>query len=65
MIPVFSVTVEDGTVVSINDGGHVDVSEETAAQAAQEAMDAEQDSGVLSDLGLRRYEAGTSFPISS
>ena len=53
MIPVFSVTVEDGTVVSINDGGHVDVSEETAAQAAQEAMDAEQDSGVLSDLGLR------------
>ena len=36
MIPVFSVTVEDGTVVSINDGGHVDVSEETAAQAAQE-----------------------------
>ena len=53
MIPVFSVTVEDGTVVSINDGGHVDVSEETAAQAAREAMDAEQNSGVLSGLGLR------------
>ena len=53
MVPVFSVTVEDGQVTSINDGGHVDVSEETAAQAAQEAMDSEQDSGVLADLGLR------------
>lgn len=53
MVPVFSVTVEDGQVTSINDGGHVDVSEETAAQAAQEVLDSGQDSGVLASLDLR------------
>ena len=53
MVPVFSVTVENGQVTSINDGGHVDVSEETAAQAAQEVLDSGQDSGVLASLDLR------------
>lgn len=53
MVPVFSVTMEDGQVTSINDGGHVDVSEETAAQAAQEVLDSGQDSGVLASLDLR------------
>lgn len=53
MVPVFSVTVENGQVRSINDGGHVDVSEETATQAAQEVLDSGQESGVLSRLDLR------------
>ena len=53
MIPVFSVTVEGGQVTDINDGGQVDVSEETAGQAAQEALATGQDYGVLPSLGLR------------
>ena len=53
LIPVFSVTVEDGQVTDINDGGQVDVSEETAGQAAEEALATGQDYGVLPSLGLR------------
>lgn len=53
LIPVFSVTLEDGQVTDINDGGQVNVSEETALQAAQEALATRQDRGVLPSLGLR------------
>lgn len=53
LIPVFSVTVEDGHVTDINDGGQVDVSDETALQAAQEALATGQDRGALPSLGLR------------
>ena len=53
LIPVFSVTVEDGQVTDINDGGQVNVSEETALQAAQEALATGQDRVVLPSLGLR------------
>lgn len=53
MVPVFSVTVEDGQVTAVRDDELVDVSEETALQAAQEALDTGQDRGILSDLGLR------------
>lgn len=60
MVPVFSVTVENGQVTSINDGGHVDVSEETAAQAAREVLDSGQESGVLSSLDLRFLAKQTS-----
>lgn len=53
MVPVFSVTVKDGQITEIRDDELVDVSEDTALQAAQEALATGQDRGVLSDLGLR------------
>ncbi|MEQ2456372.1 sensor histidine kinase [Flavonifractor hominis] len=53
MVPVFVVTVEDGVVTHINDGGQVDVSDETAAQAAQDVLDLGTDSGTLSSPSLR------------
>ena len=33
MVPVFVITLNDGEITSINDGGRVDVSEEAAEQA--------------------------------
>ncbi len=53
LVPVFVVTVEDGTVTSVNDGGQVDVSQETAEEAAELALAAEENRGVLSGLHLR------------
>ena len=53
MVPVFAVTVEDGSVTEINDGGRVEVSQETAEQAAEEALESGTDSGVLPSLNLR------------
>lgn len=53
MVPVFVVTVEDSAVTHINDGGQVEVSEETAEQAAQQALAAGTDRGVLGTLHLR------------
>lgn len=53
MVPVFVVTVEDGAVTSVNDGGQVEVSEETAEQAAELALAAGTDRGVLPSLRLR------------
>ena len=53
LIPVYWVTVEDGAVTSVNDSGLVNVSEETAVQAVQEALATGQEQGVLSSLGLR------------
>ena len=53
LVPVFSVTVKEGEVVSINNGDQVNVSESTAAQAAEEALATGQKSGLLSSLGLR------------
>ena len=53
MVPVFVVTVEDGAVTDINDGGQVEVSEETAEQAAELALAAGTDRGVLPSLRLR------------
>ena len=34
LVPVFVVTVENGAVAAVNDGGQVEVSEQTAEQAA-------------------------------
>ena len=53
MVPVFVVTVEDSTVTDINDGGRVEVSEETAEQAAELALASGTDRGVLNSLHLR------------
>ena len=53
MVPVFVVTVEDGVVTSVNDGGQVEVSEETAEMAAELALDAGTERGVLNALHLR------------
>ena len=53
LVPVFVVTVEDGTVTYINDGGQVEVSEETAEQAAELALASGSDRGVLGSLHLR------------
>lgn len=53
MVPVFVVTVEDGAVTDVNDGGQVEVSEETAEQAAEQALAAGTDRGVLPSLRLR------------
>ena len=53
LVPVFVVTVEDGAVTSVNDGGQVDVSQETAEEAAELALAAEENRGVLSGLHLR------------
>lgn len=53
MVPVFVVTVEDGVVTHINDGGQVDVSDETAEQAAKLALDSDAERGVLPSLRLR------------
>ena len=52
MIPVFVVTVEGGEVTALNDGGHVEVSEETAAQAAQEALSSGLEKGTLPGFHL-------------
>lgn len=53
MVPVFVVTVEDGIVTSINDGGQVEVSRETAELAAAEALASGADHGTLRTLNLR------------
>ena len=53
MVPVFVITLNDGEITSINDGGRVDVSEEAAEQAVEAALDAGTESGVLRSLGLR------------
>lgn len=53
MVPVFVVTVENGSVTEVNDGGQVEVSQETAKQAVEEALEAGTDSGVLTSLNLR------------
>lgn len=53
MVPVFVATVEDGVVTSINDGGQVEVSRETAELAAAEALASGEDSGILRRLNLR------------
>ena len=53
MVPVFVVTVEDGIVTSINDGGQVEVSRETAELAAAEALESGADHGILRVLNLR------------
>ena len=42
LLPVFTVTVEDGVVTAINDGDQVDVSLEVAQQAAQAALEGRQ-----------------------
>ena len=53
MVPVFVVTVEDGSVTNINDGGQVDISEETAKQATEEALECGTERGTLDALNLR------------
>ena len=53
LVPVFSVTVEGEQVREVYNGLQVDVSEQTAAQAAQEALATGQNSGVLPSLDLR------------
>ena len=53
IVPVFVVTIEDGAVISVNDGGQVEVSSETAQQAAQQALESGNQGGILRDLGLR------------
>ena len=53
MVPVFVVTVEDGIVTSINDGGQVEASPETAGLAAAEAPASGEHSGILRRLNLR------------
>ena len=53
MVPVFVVTIEDGIVTSVNDGGQVEVSEETAELAAELALDIGTERGVLNTLHLR------------
>lgn len=58
-VPVFVVALEDGTITYINDGGQVDVSEETAARAVEEALAAGGEEGLLRGLNLRfRMESG-------
>ena len=46
LIPVFVVTVKDGAITGLNDGGQVDVSEETAARATKMKQ-------ALRELGLQ------------
>ena len=53
LIPVFVVTVKDGAIASLNDGGQVDVSEETAAEAVEQAQSTGASQGVLRELRLR------------
>ena len=53
LVPVFVVTVEDGAVTSVNDGGQVEVSEETAELAAELALDIGTERGLLNTLHLR------------
>lgn len=53
LIPVFVVTVKDGAIASLNDGGQVDVSEETAAEAVKQAQSSGASQGVLRELRLR------------
>ena len=53
MVPVFVVTVEDGRVTAINDGGQVAVSDEVASQAVQEVLSSGSGQGVLHGLSLR------------
>jgi len=47
------VTVKDGAIASLNDGGQVDVSEETAAEAVKQAQSSGASQGVLRELRLR------------
>lgn len=53
MVPVFVVTLEEGEITAINDGGQVDVSQETAAQAVEEALSTGAERGFLQELRLR------------
>ena len=53
LIPVFVVTVKDGAITGLNDGGQVDVSEETAAEAVEQAQSSGASQGVLRELRLR------------
>ena len=53
LIPVFVVTVKDGAITGLNDGGQVDVSEETAAEAVKQAQSSGASQGVLRELRLR------------
>lgn len=52
LLPVFTVTVEDGVVTAINDGDQVDVSLEVAQQAAQAALEDGRRDGTVSSLRL-------------
>ena len=47
------VTVKDGAITGLNDGGQVDVSEETAAEAVEQAQSSGASQGVLRELRLR------------
>ncbi|MFR4202262.1 MAG: hypothetical protein ACLT09_14885 [Flavonifractor plautii] len=47
------VTVRDGAITGLNDGGQVDVSEETAAEAVKQAQSSGASQGVLRELRLR------------
>ena len=53
LIPVFVVTVKDGAITGLNDGGQVDVSEETAAKAVEQSQASGASQGVLRELRLR------------
>ena len=53
LIPVFVVTVKGGAITGLNDGGQVDVSEETAAEAVEQAQSSGASQGVLRELRLR------------
>ena len=52
LLPVFTVTVEDGVVTAINDGDQVDVSLEVAQQAAQAALEDGRRDGTVSSCLL-------------
>lgn len=57
LLPVFTVTVEDGVVTAINDGDQVDVSLEVAQQAAQAALEDGRRDGTVSSLRYLREDA--------
>ena len=57
LLPVFTVTVEDGVVTAINDGDQVDVSPEVAQQAAQAALEDGRRDGTVSSLRYLREDA--------
>ena len=60
LIPVFVVTVKDGAITGLNDGGQVDVSEETAAEAVEQAQSSGASQGVLREL---RPTASSASPL--
>ena len=57
LLPVFTVTVEDGVVTAINDGDQVDVSLEVAQQAALAALEDGRRDGTVSSLRYLREDA--------